>query len=99
VRQPAPRAALPAHQTLGRKPCAALLRRWLPERVDPGDPGHLCIWTQRKTPVIALGAAAREALRLADVLESMLLGLRHASEKGGRRQISNAERLGTCSGS
>ena len=38
-----------------------------------------CISTARpKTPVIALGAAAREALRLADVLETMLQGVRDA---------------------
>jgi phosphate:Na+ symporter len=77
------------------RPYAALLRRWLPARVDPGDPGRPLYLDQaaRETPVIALGAAAREALRLADVLESMLLGLRHAFEKGDRRQISHAKRL------
>ena len=32
----------------------------------------------REIAVVALGAAAREALRLADVLEAMLLGARDA---------------------
>ena len=37
--------------------------------------------------------AAREALRLADVLESMLQGVRDAFEKPDRRQISETKRL------
>ena len=47
----------------------------------------------RETPVIALGTAAREALRLADVLETMLQGLRDAFEKADRREISETKRL------
>ncbi len=43
--------------------------------------------------MIALGAAAREALRLADVLETMLQGVRDAFEKPNRRQISETKRL------
>ncbi len=76
-------------------PYAALLRRWLPARVDPGDPGQPIYLdpTARETPIVALGAAAREALRLADVLDSMLQGLREAFAKGERRQISETKRL------
>jgi phosphate:Na+ symporter len=48
----------------------------------------------RDTPVVALGAAAREALRLADVLDAMMSGLREALVKGDRRQIAETKRLG-----
>jgi phosphate:Na+ symporter len=47
----------------------------------------------RDTPVVAIGGAAREALRLADILDTMLAGLREAFEKGDRRQISETKRL------
>ncbi len=77
------------------KPYAALLRRLLPARVDPADPGqpiYLSAFAS-EVPVIAIGAAAREALRLADVLETMLLGLRDAFSRGDRRQIGETKRL------
>jgi phosphate:Na+ symporter len=77
------------------KPYAGLLRRWLPARISAGDPGHPIYLdpAARETPVIALGAAGREALRLADVLETMLQGVRDAFEKPDRRQISETKRL------
>jgi phosphate:Na+ symporter len=77
------------------KPYAALLRRWLPEQVSQTDPGRPLYLdpAARETPVIALGGAAREALRMADVLESMLLGLRDAFEKVNRKQIDETKRL------
>lgn len=77
------------------KPYAALLRRWMPARIDPADPG-LPLYldpSAREHPAIALGGAAREALRMADVLEKMLMGLRDAFEKASRRQISDTKRL------
>jgi phosphate:Na+ symporter len=76
-------------------PYAGLLRRWLPARISAGDPGHPMYLDQsaRETPVIALGAAAREALRLADVLETMLQGVRDVLERPDRRQISETKRL------
>ena len=76
-------------------PYAALLRRWLPERIVEGDPSRPMYLNPSalETPVIAVGAAAREALRLADVLESMLQGLRDVFEGGDRRQISETKRL------
>ncbi|MGD0106827.1 MAG: Na/Pi cotransporter family protein [Rhodopila sp.] len=76
-------------------PYAGLLRRWLPARISAGDPGHPMYLdpSARETPVIALGAAAREALRLADVLETMLQGARDMFEKPDRRQISETKRL------
>jgi phosphate:Na+ symporter len=77
------------------KPYAAILRRLLSVRVnqaDPGQPMYLDL-TALETPVIALGGAAREALRLVDVLEAMLTGLRDAFAKADRRQISGTKRL------
>jgi phosphate:Na+ symporter len=74
---------------------ARLLRRLLPARVDPADPGQPLYMTvaAREAPVIAIGAAAREAMRLADVLEAMLQGLRDAFARGDRRQITETKRL------
>ena len=76
-------------------PYASLLRRWLPARIAEGDPSRPMYLdpSAQEIPVIALGAAAREALRLADVLESMLQGLRDVFERGDRRQISGTKRL------
>jgi phosphate:Na+ symporter len=59
-------------------PYAALLRRWLPGRPAAADlarPVYLDLAAQRM-PGVALGAAAREALRLADVLEELLSAAR-----------------------
>jgi len=77
------------------KPYAGLLRHWLPARIDQGDPARPKYLdpTAREAPVIALGAAAREALRLADVLDTMLRGLRDVLEKGDRRQVGEVKRV------
>ena len=76
-------------------PYAALLRRILPTQVNQGDPARPVYLdpAARETPVVAIGAAAREALRLADVLDTMLIGLREAFSRGERRQISDTKRL------
>lgn len=76
-------------------PYARLLRRLLPERIDQADPSrpHYLDAAASETPFVALGGAAREALRLADVLESMLLGLRRLIEKGDRRQLTETRLL------
>jgi phosphate:Na+ symporter len=75
-------------------PYASLLRRWFPDRLDQADPARPMYLdpVARETPVVALGGAAREALRLADVLGTMLTGLRDAIDKGDRRQISETKR-------
>jgi phosphate:Na+ symporter len=77
------------------EPYAALLRRMLPTQVNQGDPARPVYLdpAARETPVVAIGDAAREALRLADVLDTMLLGLREAFSRGERRQISGTKRL------
>jgi phosphate:Na+ symporter len=76
-------------------PFAALLRRWLPARVDQVDPSRPAYLhnAAREAPVVAIGSAAREALRLADVLEAMLQGARDALEKGDRRRIGETRRM------
>lgn len=77
------------------RPYAALLRRLLPARLDQADPSRP-IYLDRaaiETPVVAIGAAAREALRLADVLEAMLQALRDAFEKDDRRRIAEIRRM------
>ena len=77
------------------KPYAYLLRRLLPAQVNQADPGRAMYLdpTARDTPIVAIGGAVREALRLADVVETMLTGLREAFAKGDRRQISETRRL------
>lgn len=77
------------------KPYAALLRRLLPQQAVAADPGRPLYLdpAARETPVIALGSAAREALRMADILEQMLVGLRDAFDKVDRRQIAETKRL------
>ena len=42
--------------------------------------------------MVALGAATREALRMADALESMLQGFREALQRPDRRQLSELKR-------
>jgi len=76
-------------------PFAALLRRWLPTRLDHADPSRPMYLQNaaRETPVVAIGSAAREALRLADVLEAMLNGARDALVKGDRRRIDETRRM------
>ena len=75
-------------------PFAALLRRLLPSRVDPADPSQPQYLDNgvREIPALALGAAAREALRMTDVLQGMLEGFRDVLDKPDRRQIDEVKR-------
>ncbi|MDB5558366.1 MAG: nptA, partial [Enterovirga sp.] len=76
-------------------PLERLLRRWFPARVDATDPGRPQHLDQGalETPPIALGLAAREALRMADVLESMLRGASDALDRGDRNRIGETRRM------
>ncbi len=76
-------------------PYADLLRRLLPIRVNTADPGRPIYLDPAaiEVPVVALGAALRETLRMADALEAMLLGLRDALQRPDRRQLSELKRL------
>ena len=55
-------------------PLTRLLRWMLPARAVPADPSRPVYLDQDalEIPAVALTAAAREALRMADVLETML---------------------------
>jgi phosphate:Na+ symporter len=78
-------------------PYASLLKKLFPPRVnaaDPSQPIHLDP-AAREMPIMALGAAAREALRLIDLLQEMLAGAIDALKKGDRRLITQIRR---CSG-
>ncbi|HTB41570.1 MAG TPA: Na/Pi cotransporter family protein [Reyranella sp.] len=76
-------------------PYANLLKRWWPSRIDQSDPSRPIYLdpVARETPVLAIGAAAREALRMADVLETMLVGLRESFDNANRKQIGETKRL------
>lgn len=56
------------------KPYAKLLTKRFPKRNDPDDPAKPLYLDEsaREVPAVALGNAAREALRLADMLQSIL---------------------------
>ncbi len=74
---------------------AALLRRLFPARVDAPDPSRPLYLDEaaRETPVVAVGAAAREALRLADMLEAMLHAARDAFAADDRKRVAEARRM------
>lgn len=74
-------------------PYAALLRRWLPDRAAASDPARPLYLdpVAREVPVVALGSAAREALRMADVLQELLAGAREAL--GARRPPQGTKEL------
>jgi phosphate:Na+ symporter len=76
-------------------PYSRLLQKIMPATVDPADPSRPIYLDKaaKETPIVALGGAARESLRLADVLEGMLRGAREALAKGDRKLISETKRL------
>jgi phosphate:Na+ symporter len=67
----------------------------LPARVEPDDPGRPRYLEQAalETPPIALAAAGREALRMADALEVMLTGAADALIGSDRQRIAEVRRL------
>ena len=76
-------------------PYAAALRRLLPARAEPADPARPVYLdtAARETPVVALGGATREALRLADLLEAMLHAAREAFGGEDRKRIGHVKRM------
>ena len=77
------------------EPFSRLLRRWIPNRVEAADPS-LPLYLDpaaREIPSVALAGAAREALRMADVLEAMLRSAADALGKGDRLKIAEAKRI------
>src|ERR1700761_8531252 len=77
------------------RPSAPLLTQLIPTRIEPSDPSRPLYLdpAARELPPVALAGAAREALRMADVLEAMLRGAGDALEKGDRNQIAATKRL------
>ncbi len=76
-------------------PWARLLRRLRPARVEPDDPGQPRYLDQAalETPPIALAGAAREALRMADALETMLTDAAEALTGSNRQRFAEVRRL------
>ena len=74
---------------------ARAIARLLPQRADGAEPGAPLYLDPaiREAPPLALGAAAREALRMADTLEAMLAGLRVAIANPTRAQIGQLKAL------
>lgn len=76
-------------------PYAALLRRWLPARLDAADPARPLYLDPAAldSPPVALGAASREALRMADTLEAVLLSATDALAGDDRARVGETRRL------
>jgi phosphate:Na+ symporter len=72
-----------------------LLRRLFPARVTAPDPSRPVYLDDaaREAPVVAIGAAAREALRLADMLEAMLIAARDAFTTDERKRVAEVRRM------
>jgi Na+/phosphate symporter len=76
-------------------PFARLLVRMLPARATPADPSRPIYLDQSacETPALALAGAARETLRMADVVEAMLRGALDALDRGDRKRVAETKRL------
>ncbi len=77
------------------RPFAALLRRLLPEQANAADPSQPMYLAEaaREAPTIALAGAAREALRMADMLDVMLRSAWEALDGDDRKQVGETRRL------
>jgi phosphate:Na+ symporter len=76
-------------------PLARFLERLMPERVAAADPDRPLYLDEAalETPAIALGHAAREALRMVDVLDSMIEGAADALSGKDRGAAARARGL------
>ena len=76
-------------------PLSRLLERLIPARVAAADPSRPLYLDDAalEAPSIALGHAAREALRMVDVLDSMIEGASDALRTGDREAMARARRL------
>lgn len=74
---------------------ANLLKRLFPERTDESDPARALYLNPAalEMPVVAIGNAAREALRLSDILETMLHDVKLALQNGRGEPVAEASRL------
>jgi phosphate:Na+ symporter len=77
------------------RPLARLLRRTLPARAVPTDPSRPVYLDNDafEIPAIAIAAASREALRMADVLETMIRAALEGLDRGDRKSIAETKRL------
>jgi phosphate:Na+ symporter len=77
------------------RPYADLLTKLLPRKIDEADPRRPRYLdpAAKETPVVALGAAAREALRLVDVLSEMLAGAKAALSDTDRKALTRLRSL------
>lgn len=71
-------------------PLAEALTRLMPQKADESDPGRPRYLdpAAKETPIVALQAAAREVLRLVDLLEEMLTGTKAALTSNDRKMLS-----------
>ncbi len=71
-------------------PFANALVRFMPQRIDESDPGQPRYLdpSAKETPIVALQAAAREVLRIVDILDEMLAGTKAALSSNDRRALS-----------
>jgi len=76
-------------------PCAKLLTRWLPNQTNPDDPGQpqYLDASAHDVPAVALGNAAREALRMADMLQTLLQYARASLRRDKRQRHVQARQL------
>ena len=76
-------------------PVARLLERAFPDRVEARDPSRPVYLdpAAAETPAIAIGHAAREALRMSDLLETMIAGMRRALDDRDRKRLAEAMAL------
>lgn len=77
------------------KPYAKLLTRLMPKRVDPNDPSKPMYLDEaaHEVPAVALGNAAREALRLSDMLQTMLNIARAGYLRDNRHRVAQAHTI------
>ncbi|MGH7117306.1 MAG: Na/Pi cotransporter family protein [Stellaceae bacterium] len=77
------------------RPLARLLTRMLPASAIPADPSHPAYLDPQalEIPAVALAAASREALRMADVLETMLHAALDALDRGDRKRIAETKHI------
>jgi len=76
-------------------PYASLLTRWLPKQADPNDPGQPLYLddSAHDIPAVALGNAAREALRMADMLQTLLQYARAGLRRERQQRAVQARQL------
>jgi phosphate:Na+ symporter len=75
-------------------PASRAMRRLVPDRAQDDDPGQPRFLdpSALETPAVALAAAARETLRMGDIVEDMLRRAGAAIASGDRKVVAQVER-------